>query len=512
MQPVIIAGAGPTGLALALALARHTVPVLLLDGTAGTEGEAADRRPARSCVLPPDTSHWARPPAVRRQALAWSGWRTTHRGKTVQHSRFPADAAPLHLPQDALEAGLRDAVRRTGLVEIARACRITGLEQDDKGVTAQLTGDRERRGSYLVGCDGARSTVRKLLQVPFPGRTAVERYAVAVVRTALLWPGAEPDEGALHRALPGPGRTLEVLARPLSGMQWRLDWPMPPDGELVTPQALLEALHRTLAAWHEGEVPPYELLDTGVHQCHQRLARRWRRGRVFLAGDAAHLLGALGTQQIAECLRDVDNLAWKLAVACHQDDAGELLDSYERERRSAVGTRLRAVDQALPLVRGRGGDRQTVRGRGRLALLTDAHLGLGTLGGPGSYPVPGGDHRHARTPATAPGSPAADVPVTALDGTRATLRELLGGPLLAVLTAPGSRVWDAKHWLSAGLIPELAEALRSVPLPAELLVTEEYPGAGAHTLLLVRPDGRLAAALPAPDTPALRHTITALLA
>ncbi|SFD64197.1 FAD-dependent oxidoreductase [Streptomyces aidingensis] len=511
MQPVIIAGAGPTGLALALALARRAVPVLLLDGA----DRQPEGRPARTCVLPPDAAHWAGPPAVRRHALAWSGWRTTHRGRTVQHTAFPRDAAPLHLPQDALEAGLRAEALGTGLVEIAPGCRITGLEQDEKGVTAVLSGGRERSGSFLVGCDGARSTVRKLLRIPFPGRTAVERYAVATVRAALLWPGAEPDEGALHRALPGPdrGRTPEVLARPLTGLRWRLDWPMPPDGGLVTPEALLESLHRTLAAWHgDGGVPAYELLDTGVHQCHQRLARRWRHGRAFLAGDAAHLLGALGTQQTAEGLRDADSLAWRLAVAWHQDDAGELLDGYERERRPAVGTRLRAVDQALPLVRGRGGDRQTVRGRGRLALLTDAHLGLGTLGGPGVYPAPGGDPRRARALATPPGSPAADVPVTALDGTRAMLRALLGGPLLAVLTAPGSRVWDSRHWLTAGLIPELAEALRTVPLPTELLVTEEYPGAGAHTLLLVRPDGRLAAALPAADAPALRHAVTALRA
>ena len=107
--------------------------------------------------------------------------------------------------------------------------------------------------------------------------------------------------------------------------------------------------------------PPYELLDTGVHTVHHRLARRWRVGRAFLAGDAAHLLGALGTQGLDEGLRDADNLAWKLALAWHHGASDALLDSYQAERRTAVAARLRAADQALPLVRAAEGWRAVRR-------------------------------------------------------------------------------------------------------------------------------------------------------
>ncbi|MEO3756627.1 FAD-dependent monooxygenase [Streptomyces sp. B6B3] len=506
---MIIAGAGPTGLALALALARHGVPTVVLDGQTGPP----PHRLARTCVLPPDTAHWARLPGVGGEAVTWPAWRTTLRGRTVRRLEFAPGGAPLQLPQHLLERALREAAEGEELVRLVTGRRLVTVERGTHDVVAHTAdprdpggAERQWRGSHLVGCDGARSTVRKLLGIAFPGRTGVERYAVATVRAELPWPG----EAGLHRGLPHG----EVTVRPLSGDRWRLDWPLPQDGGLVTPEGMLDLVHTTLAAWHDGAVPEHQLLDTGVLVCHQRLARHWRSGRVFLAGDAAHLLGSLGTQQVAEGLRDADNLAWKLAVACREGDAEPLLDSYEAERRTAVGARLRAVDQALPLVRGRGGltAKLTGRGGGRLALLADGHLGLGALGSPARYagsPITPAPARSVATE-TPLGAPAADVPVTALDGARGLLRNWLGGPLLLVLTAPGSRVWDARHWLSAGLMPELAAASRGLALPAELLVTEEYPGAGAHALLVVRPDGHLAAALPGTDLDELRACVHVL--
>lgn len=502
MLPVIIAGAGPTGLALALALAGHRVPTIVLDGADGPPPQ----RLARTCVLFPDLAHWARLPGLARETAAWSGWYARQRGRVAARRPFADGEAPLHLPQHALEGALRAAVAGQELIRVLPGTRITDLEQHGTEVVVRSTELTEQtlRGSYLVGCDGARSTVRKLLGVGFPGRTGVERYAVATLRAAFPWQG----EGGLHRG--GPGG--EVTVRPLPGDRWRLDWPLPEGDGLVTPDAMLERVHTTLGGWYEGEPPPYELLDAGVQVCHQRLALRWRAGRVFLAGDAARLLGALGTQPVAEGLRDVENLSWKLAAAWHHAPAEGLLDSYESERRAAVADRLRAVDQALPLVRGRRGRLARLirgRGRGRLRLLTDGHAGDGALGAPARYPdSPLTFASRRATSATPPGAAVLDVPVTALDGTRTRLRHCLGGPLLLVLTAPGSRVWEAKHWLSAGLMPRLAEAARALPLPTELLVTEAYPDAAAHTLLVVRPDGHLAATLPGADREELRGFIT----
>jgi len=536
VDPVIVVGAGPVGLSLSLALTRLGVPCIVLDESTGQE----DTRPARTAVLRQDTAAFVGrlgcADTLESAGTRWTAWRTMRRRRLVERVAFapqttdgaaaPAAVSPVHLPQHALTRALRAALAHEKLAEVVTGSRLAALEQDEHGVSAQTRGPNATwwRGSYLIGCDGPRSTVRKLLDIRFPGRTAVERHAVAALRCELPWPG----EALLHRSPPrhggGPGN--EVSARPLADGVWRLDWLLPPGRELVTPDALVARIRDSLAGWttespadtagesgpdgggapargrgHARLVPPYDLLDTGVHTVHHRLARRWRQGRAFLAGDAAHLLGALGTQGLDEGLRDAENLAWKLGLAWHHGASEVLLDSYQAERRGAVAARLRAADQALPLLRdGRSARWRTVLPgavRGRSTLLTDGHLGRGPLGAPPVYartplapPVTGGPAVE-----TLPGAAVTDVPVTASDGSVVRLHDRLGKGLLAVLVAPGTGVWDRRHWQSAGLMPRLSDAVEALPMAAEILVTEAYPGAAAHSVLLVRPDGHLVTAL-----------------
>jgi 3-(3-hydroxy-phenyl)propionate hydroxylase len=502
VDPVIIVGAGPVGLTLALALARQEVPCVVLD-----EGPGKDEpRAARTVVLREDTAALVERLTgmpLARAGAHWAGWRSMRRKQVMREIVFDgSEPAPLHIAQHVLTGALRAALADERLVKVAVESRLDGVEQESSGVTAHTRGPKGTwwRGSYLVGCDGPRSTVRKIQDIRFPGRTAVERHAVAALRTELPW----DDEALLHRMPPwrmsGPSAG-EVTARPLPDGVWRLDWLLPPGKDLVTPELLLTRIRETLAGWAGGTTPPYELLDTGVHTVHHRLARRWRADRVFLAGDAAHLLGALGTHGLDEGLRDADNLAWKLALAWHHGPHEALLDSYQTERRAVVAARLRAADQALPLLRGGGGLRAVVPGssRGHDALLTEGHLGHGQLGAPGAYADSPLAPRHleGQTPVDTPlGAPVTDVRVTAEDGTFVRLRDRLGrGALLVVLIAPGTGVWERKHWVSAGIMPQLAAAVTALPHPAELLVAERYPGAAAHTVLLVRPDGHLVTAL-----------------
>ncbi|OIJ93016.1 FAD-dependent monooxygenase [Streptomyces colonosanans] len=522
MDPVIIVGAGPVGLSLALALARQEVPSVVLDEGPGKD----EQRAARTVVLREDTAALMERLSgvpLAGAGLRWSGWRSMRRKQVTREVVFDAvdaaqehegrkdaadapDAAegpaPLHIAQHVLTGALRQAVAGQRLVKVAVESRLDSLEQEPSGVTAHTRGPRGTwwRGSYLVGCDGSRSTVRKLLDIRFPGRTAVERHAVAALRTELPRPG----EALLHRMPPWrtPGPAVgEVMARPLPDDVWRLDWLLPPGKDLVTPDLLLTLVRETLAGWSGGTTPAYDLLDTGVHLVHHRLARRWRADRVFLAGDAAHLLGALGTQGLDEGLRDIGNLAWKLALAWHHGPHEALLDSYQAERRAVVAARLRAADQALPALRGGGGLRSYMPGsaRGHDALLADGHLGRGALGAPETYtasPLAPPRTESAVSPATEPGAQVVDVRVTAEDGSFVRLRDRLGrGTLLVVLVAPGTGVWERKHWVSAGIMPRLAAAVTALPHPAELLVAESYPGAAAHTVLLIRPDGHLVAAL-----------------
>ena len=502
MDPVIVVGAGPVGLTLALSLARAEVPSIVLDESPGRD----EPRAARTVVLREETTALVERLAgtpLGEAGLRWTGWRSLRRKQVMREVVFGADEpAPLHIAQHFLTGALRRAVAAEPLVELALDSRLDTIEQEPSGVTAHTRGPKGTwwRGSYLVGCDGPRSTVRKLQDIRFPGRTAVERHAVAALRTTLPWPG----EALLHRLPPwrtsGPSAG-EISARPLPDGVWRLDWLLPPGKDLVTPELLVARIRETLTGWTGDTTPSYELLDTGVHTVHQRLARRWRAGRVFLAGDAAHLLGTLGTQGLDEGLRDAGNLAWKLALTWHHGPHEALLDSYQTERRALVSARLRAADQVLPLLRGGGGLRAYVPGnaRGHDALLVDGHLGHGPLGTPGTYADSPLTPRHIETEAavdTPVGAPVADVVVTAEDGSFVRLRDRVGrGALLVVLVAPGTVVWERKHWVSAGIMPRLAAAVTALPHHAELLVAESYPGAAAHTVLLVRPDGHLVTAL-----------------
>ncbi len=512
MDPVLIVGAGPVGLALALALARHQVPSVVLDDGAGMSPESA-----RSTVLRADTTEFlARLGYTRITAdgRGWTSWRTLRRSRELLHLPLPEDEL-LHLAQHRLQRGLRDAVSAAPLIQLVHDSVVTEVEQDADGVSVH-TAKTWWRGSHLVGCDGPRSVVRKQLQLRFPGRAAADHYAVATVRVDLPFPG----EARLHRDAPqllggrgGPpaGRSgsREVTARPLPDGVWRFDWRLPVGRPALTPDALVEQLRATLAGWHEGAVPPYELITSADYVVQQRLAARFQVGRVFLAGDAAHLLGSLGMQNLDEGLRDADNLAWKLALVWHNCATERLLTTYQQERRGSVIARLRAVDQAMPLLQPSTplleARRSVLSGslRRNASLLSDGTLGRGRLGAAPAYPgqSPAGRSAPARPglstalSPTSPGVLVPDVPVVTTDGTADRLRARLGRGFLVVLVAPGTTVWAVEHWLGAGLMPQLTEATRALPLPAELLVTESYPTATPHTVLLIRPDGHLVAAV-----------------
>ncbi len=530
MDPVIVAGAGPTGLALSLCLARHNVPVVLLDEGGPRTGSG---HPEHTAVLRPESAAMLSRlghPTLYADAARWTAWRTLRRRQEVQYVRFDdgpgavsgeagpgsrqaaeaertGEPSPLHLPQDRLCQGLRDTLAGHELVTIAHGSRLDTVEQDEHGVSVHTRGTDDTpetwwRGSYLVGCDGPRSTVRKLLDVRFPGRTAIDRYAAASLRVNL----PEPGTALLHRDPPGD-RGTEVTARPLRDGVVRIDWSLRPGGPALTADSLVARIRGTLATWCDGPVPAYELLGSAEYPVHQRLARRWRAGRAFLAGDAAHLLGALGTQGLEEGLRDADNLAWKLALAWHHGASETLLDSYQAERRAAVGVRLRAADQALSLLRSSGAFHSLLSGPSsrHAHLLTDGLLGRGALGSPPVYghsplaPAAPRGGRSSSSPllpaGTAQGAMVDDVPVIDLDGARGRLRDRLGHGLLALLVAPGTGVWESRHWLTAGLMPQLSSAVAALPTRTELLITEAYPGATAHTVLLIRPDGHLIGAM-----------------
>ncbi|MGW4946015.1 FAD-dependent monooxygenase [Actinoplanes sp. NPDC004185] len=343
---VIIVGGGPVGLLLA--------GELLLAGV----------RPVVLEQLPePSTAYKAN--AVIGQAVRF----LDHRGFLEERPRaapaFLFGALPvklsgladnplygLQIRQAQLEALLEQRARELG-VDLRRGHRLLELRQDDDGVSVQVQGPDgayEMRTGYLVGCDGARSGVRKQLGVLFAGHTdpgVVSRAAhvsvpalwVSAEAAAVILPGGDriglyawhrTERGAYVVVPHGPGVLM------VSVIEW--DGPAPADDDPVTLDEVRDSLHRVLGQdlpLSAPTTPGPHLLRRG-YVANTRIATSYRQGRVFLAGDAAHVHPSVGAPGLNLGLQDAANLGWKLAAQVHGWAPPGLLDSYQAERRPAA--------------------------------------------------------------------------------------------------------------------------------------------------------------------------------
>ncbi|MGV4982236.1 FAD-dependent oxidoreductase [Streptomyces sp. NRAIS4] len=232
--------------------------------------------------------------------------------------------------QYALELMLAEHAHRLG-VEVRREHELTGLDQDAEGVTARLstpTGEKVVRASYLAGCDGGHSTVRKLLGIEFEGTGPTLTGRQAVVELA--------DPGALrlgwHRS---PGGMLAYGLGVKRVFTVEFDGPPADKDAPVTLAEIQDSMRRTSGV----DVEVLSVKAPARFTDNARQAREYRRGRVFLAGDAAHVHPPFGAQGLNVGLLDAVNLGWKLAAAVAGRAPEGLLDSYAAERRPA-GRRL----------------------------------------------------------------------------------------------------------------------------------------------------------------------------
>ncbi|MFF2146595.1 rifampin monooxygenase, partial [Kitasatospora sp. NPDC058190] len=331
MIDVIVVGGGPTGLMLASELRLHDVRVVVLEPlTEPTDQSRGQGLHVRSVEMMDQRGLLERFLAVSGKFSVGGFFGGIY--KPWPESMDTAHPYGLTTPQPVTEQLLNEHALELG-TDIRRGQEVVGLSQDEDGVSVELADGTRLRSRYLVGCDGGRSTVRKLLGIGFPGEPSkvdtllgqlsltedpatIEAVVTEVRRTQMLF-GAIPQGDGLYRVIVPAEAVVEdrATAPTLEEFRQRL---------------------RAVAGTDFGAHSPRWLSRFGDAT---RQAERYRVGRAFLAGDAAHIHPPTGGQGLNLGIQDAYNLGWKLAAEIQGWAPADLLDSYHSERHP-VGARV----------------------------------------------------------------------------------------------------------------------------------------------------------------------------
>ncbi|MFD7644654.1 rifampin monooxygenase [Kitasatospora sp. NPDC059795] len=324
MIDVVVVGGGPTGLMLACELRLHGVEVVVLERLTAPTGESRGQGlHARSVEVMAQRGLLERCRAVSREfrvgGLFGGVLKDWPEGMDTAHPYG------LAMPQPVTERLLAERAAELG-AELRRGCEVVGLAQDEEGVEVEAADGSRLRARWLVGCDGGRSTVRRLAGVAFPGEAAT-------VETLLGQMSATEDPERVAEVVARVRRTeLRFGLQPEGDGQYRVVVPADGIAEDRAAAPTLDDFRRQLRA--------VAGTDFGVHSPRwlsrfgdaTRQAERYRVGRVLLAGDAAHIHPPTGGQGLNLGVQDAFNLGWKLAAEVDGWAPAGLLDSYHAER------------------------------------------------------------------------------------------------------------------------------------------------------------------------------------
>ena len=334
MNPILIVGAGPVGLTVALSLAKQGIPVQVIESEPGLTVDQ------RAGSFHPPTLEMLAPLGVteemQRIGLKVPHWQIRDRkqGVIVEWDLgLISDLTPypyrFHLEQHRLTPILFHKLHGYRHASVRFSTEFTSATQDASGVTVQ-TSKGVIKTPWLVACDGGRSRVRKVLGIDFEGFTWPERFIVISTIEDFAKHGftsnayvADPKEWAAVFHMPHDGP---------AGL-WRMAFPVHPDeveDEVLADDAVEARMQRFMPRQERYEVP-YK----GIYRVHQRVAKEWRMGRIMLAGDAAHLNNPLGAFGLNGGLHDAILLADYLGKVSRGEAGEALLDRYVRQRRTA---------------------------------------------------------------------------------------------------------------------------------------------------------------------------------
>ena len=342
MFDVIVVGAGPTGLMLAAELRLHGADVLVVEKDAEpTEVVRSLGLHARSIEIMDQRGLLERFLALGKQYPVHGFFAGI--SKPAPERLDTAHAYTLGIPQPLTDRLLAEHVAELG-IEVRRGCELVALNQDTDGVTAELADGTQLRSRYLVGCDGGRSVVRKLLGIGFPGEpsrvdTLVGEVMVTASAETVSSVMAEVRKTQFRFGLGPVGDGFHRVVVPAEGVAE--DRAVPPTLEELRKQLL------AVAGTDFGVHSPRWLSRFGDAT---RLAEQYRVERVLLAGDAAHVHPPTGGQGLNLGIQDAFNLGWKLAAELSGRAPKGLLDSYQAERRPVAADVLNNTRAQMQLM------------------------------------------------------------------------------------------------------------------------------------------------------------------
>jgi 3-(3-hydroxy-phenyl)propionate hydroxylase len=417
----------------------------------------------------------------------------------VPASRGNGHPTQAFIYQPALEQVLREGVARFPVVDVLLRTEVLGHRQDATGVELELANHSDAttsrvRASYVIAADGGSSPTRGQLGIGFEGRTYEDRWVVIDTKVLRDWP--EFDRLRFHC---NPARPAVDCPTPLGHHRW--EFPVLPgddEAELVTEPAV-----RRLLADQDIGPEQVEILRAVVYSHHVRFADKWRVGRIFLAGDAAHVMPPWIGQGMASGVRDVNNLCWKLDAVIRGQLAEDVLDTYETERMPHVRSVTKAAVFFGRVITERRRILTTVRDPLFRTAMRTPLLGAYLRSGRWMPETRYADGLLTSSPErTGPVGAAVPQPwVQAADGRRVRLDDVLGSGWAVLHNRPADDVAGLERWRESGatcleLLPAATPPRPGAVVDVEAILRPWLRSAGAGSVV-VRPDGIVYAASPA---------------
>lgn len=499
--PIVVVGAGPVGLTTALGLARYGLETVVLEED---DRLSLDTKAGTILTRTLEVLHrYGALPDVLRASLRIDEIGDLDRatntaresvltGALTEDTRYPF---VVNIPQHELEPVLKAALERHAPGALRMQHRVTSFVQHDDHVelTAETPdGLRTLKAAYVLACDGGRSQVREQLGITVQGTTLQERYMLVDLKVDL--DVGNPRDYPYLAYFGDPQEWMILVRQPHC---WRFLYPLAPGRPEPGRGELAEKARRFI-----GDADGLEVIGSNVYTVHHRVAERWQVGRVFLMGDAAHLITPMWALGLNTGVLDASNLPWRLAWVLRGWAEPSLLEGYEREQSPVAIQGSGEMAEAARAYMDRRAGEVSAMGDGDWGnAFTRALLGVSLdVDGSGDWSMV---KRGAAPVAVRPGDRAPDLPLFGEEGI-VHLHDLAADdflalhftdvrrrPRLAPDALPGLRRlavsrWDAPH--DSGLRE------RALFDPAERV--KRRLGVGDDTLVLLRPDAHVAAIVP----------------